>query len=147
MRFSGSVINNGTILAVATGGESVGLSFGTSSSSTNDIVNTGTLTADIAIRDTIAVSPPSSGVQNVTNSGTINGLIDLNQSNDTIVNTGTIIGDVFLGDGDDVMDGALGTLNGRAFGGLGNDTISGGPRRPIPPRERGRRLPVRRRRQ
>ncbi len=120
----GSVINNGTIEAVATAGQSVGLEFDTGSLRTTQIVNTGTITADFAIRSAFNASPAFGNVQNVTNSGIINGLIELDESVDTISNTGTINGNVFLDEGDDVFDGVEGTVNGSIFGASGSDTIT-----------------------
>lgn len=60
----------------------------------------------------------------VNNSGTINGSIDLGAFDDVLENRGTINGDIFLRDGDDVfVQGATGMVNGVVDGGLGADTL------------------------
>ena len=46
--------------------------------------------------------------------------------NEHIVNAGQIIGNVLLNDGNDRLDGALGTVVGQIFGGNGNDTLKSG---------------------
>ncbi|MCJ2189047.1 hypothetical protein [Novosphingobium beihaiensis] len=71
-----------------------------------------------------AIQTFGTGEDSITNSGTINGSIELDAGNDSIVNTGTINGDVFLGAGDDRFVELLSaTLTGTVDGGDGSDTL------------------------
>ena len=49
---------------------------------------------------------------------------------DTITNTGTMVGQVFLGNGDDVYNGASGQQTGPVVGGNGNDVSKYPPAKP-----------------
>ncbi|MGH6735809.1 MAG: calcium-binding protein [Methyloceanibacter sp.] len=79
--------------------------------------------------DTAAIFTESRGRLSLDNRGTIDGDINCNAGvgnvNDTVINRGKILGQVFLGDGDDIFNGATGT-SGRVFGEDGNDTLIGG---------------------
>ena len=114
--------NNGQISVSATNGTSVGLLLG--SGVTALVQNSGDIAADIGIQG------HSASIANVTNFGTIEGLIDL--SSDTsasqIANTGTISGDIYLGQGNDTYDGHAGSLaDGYLIaGGGGDDVITAG---------------------
>ncbi len=114
--------NTGHINVSATNGAGVGLLLG--SGVTALVQNSGDISADIAIQG------HSASIANVTNSGTIEGLIDL--SSDTgasqITNTGAISGDIYLGHGNDTYDGHAGSLAEGSLitGGDGNDVITAG---------------------
>ena len=71
-----------------------------------------------------AIQTFGTGADSITNSGTINGSIDLNAGNDSIVNTGTIDGDIFLGAGNDrFVERLSATLTGTVDGGDGSNTL------------------------
>jgi Ca2+-binding RTX toxin-like protein len=87
---------------------------------TNTIVNAGTISSDaFAIfgnaQDDV-----------VTNTGLIDGRIDLGGGANTVTNEGIIEGDILLGGGNDFYDGRGGRVTGGIDGGAGNDTIIGG---------------------
>ena len=112
MGSQGTVLNSGQITATATadGTPSVGLFFYAGLPSIFVVENSGVISADIAI-DTQVM-----GSQLITNSGTINGIINLGFDNDQIDNAGGVInGDIELGEGDDLLDNRLGIINGTAL--------------------------------
>ncbi len=134
-QFGGIVDNGGQI--VATDGDpniaSVALHFG--GPGTVNINNHGTITADVAFEDT---NPQALGSESISisNYGVINGRIILSSgtialanSTHVIANSGTINGDIDLGPGNDAFFGQDGTQTGLISGGLGDDTIRGGPGR------------------
>jgi Ca2+-binding RTX toxin-like protein len=67
----------------------------------------------------------SKGVDEVTNTGEVVGLVTLDAGNDRLVNTGTIEGDIFLGDGSDHFSNKGGNWQavGMLDGGAGADVI------------------------
>lgn len=82
------------------------------------------------IRGMDAAIESNGGRFSLTNSGTIDGIIDLNATignvNDKVTNKGTITGNVFLGDGNDSFNGAASKSAVRVSGEDGNDTLRGG---------------------
>jgi hypothetical protein len=133
--------NSGTILVANTGADGIGVEFSSSASAVEDIHNTGTITAAVAIEEFRNYMPQGPNSTLIDNSGTINGRIVLSlppgssvsspaSDGGAIVNTihndGTINGDITLGAYNDTYNGAGGTLNGTIMGGGGNDTINGG---------------------
>ncbi|WP_367576132.1 beta strand repeat-containing protein, partial [Pelagibius sp. 7325] len=108
------------------------------------VVNQGTITSDLdtAIRfigswndkitnsGTIASASGSAiemdgGNDNLTNSGQIDGDVDLGEGNDTLVNSKTITGAVTLGLGDDVLtQTGSGVIDGNVDAGDGTDTVT-----------------------
>jgi Ca2+-binding RTX toxin-like protein len=105
---------------------------------TTRIENTGTVFGDDTAIATFSSVTVAVATVILENSGTIeargfNGQFAhrsyMNESGalrDLITNTGLMIGDIELGGGNDLYDGRLGTVQGRVFGGDGDDTISGG---------------------
>jgi Ca2+-binding RTX toxin-like protein len=109
-----------------------------------NVWNSGTISADHAIRAYTRVQPEPVVGFNVYNSGSINGHVTLGDAGDLLINNGSISGNVTLQQGDDHFDGRQGTLAGvlrgldgndslltgssddRLIGGRGNDTLSGG---------------------
>jgi Ca2+-binding RTX toxin-like protein len=85
------------------------------------ITNAGTITAATAIDGFGFAVEQATYV--VTNSGTINGDIDLDAANTQIRNTGAINGAIHLGDGDSVYSGATATLTGPLTLGYGRNTV------------------------
>ena len=85
---SSSVDNSGSIIAEA---ERTSYGIRASSGYQGDIIinNSGTIIADIAILGVTTNSPSTSGSEIITNSGTINGHIDLGLGYDSVANTGT----------------------------------------------------------
>ena len=137
-RFEGSRFENrGQIVADATG-----LSYGVVVSglagnvTQPNIVNRGTITADIAIQGRDGgYSPPQNTIENVANYGVLNGGVSLGLGADVVRNYGVINGDVDRGSGADLVDLSQGGVNGRirlgddddtALGSSGADDISGG---------------------
>ena len=117
MRF----INNGTI--VVSGTSNATETYGLYIAADSTITNTGTITAGIAI-DGIGY-PVGQGEPTfaITNSGIINGAIDIDAANTTIVNTGAVNGSITLGDGDSSYNGTGGTLAGVLSLGYGRNTV------------------------
>ncbi len=141
---SPELINTGSITATTTGAEeSVGvyLSGGDFGSR---LVNAGTISADIAIRENDFDLRFGRGDDLIENAALILGDIRLNHGADEIRNTGVIHGDISFGDQDDLFLGSRGLVSGilsmgggddrveagiggdRIFGGEGRDQISGG---------------------
>ncbi len=100
------------------------------------ILNSGTMSAEVAIQVAIDGSPPDTPVIDLTNSGTINGAINLGStwgpSSDQyphgapgshIVNTGAINGAIHFDNGNDVYDGAGGAQTGGIYLGSGTDDV------------------------
>ena len=127
-----TLFNSGSIVAHATGssasGIGVDLYYGMFF---QRIVNTGSITGEIAIRTFGTTNGNNLWLDN---SGTINGRIELggdmngfaDDRQDVIVNRGTINGTVLLGGGGDVFDGSQGNQNGVVSGEDGSDLIIGG---------------------
>ncbi len=82
------------------------------------IENSGLLEAEFAI---VADTRTS-----LTNTGTVHGKITFVGTNDEIHNQGAMVGDIVLGGGNDIYEGALGTLVGTITAGDGDDTLGGG---------------------
>ena len=128
-----SIINSGTIRSGAQGG----IHF--TGTGTHTINNSGSI---IAGSSGFAIGSFGDSVENLTNSGTITGNIELNFGNDVVNNTGTITGTVFLGNGADTYVGSSGVdivqggndadiLSGaggddQLTGGAGFDQLNGG---------------------
>lgn len=115
--------NHGTIRAHAADGESVGVHW---SATTASFYNGGTIAADWALR-VVALSKPAWTEAAFRNFGDMIGDIDLGSGSNYLTNEGRIVGDVWLGSGDDVYTSTQGVLDGRAFGGMGADTLKGSP--------------------
>ncbi len=92
------------------------------------ITNTGSITAQYAlwIQDVYGNQGFAPNTVNLNNSGLLAGAIRSGNGNDVFVNTGTITGLVELRDGNDSFDGQSGIQSGGIMGGAGNDTITGG---------------------
>ena len=142
----GQINNSGTIFASGgTGpGIDVGVRFNSFSGFTQQVTNSGDISATIALFDNSIFSGASQATS-ILNSGTIEGLIALGDGNDvltssnaitgdivtgagadTLTNSGTITGNVVLGAGNDIFKGANGTLTGDINAGTGDDTIYAG---------------------
>ena len=94
----------------------------------DNLVNAGEIHGDV--RDAILViggeGPPLvSGNDRLLNTGTIHGTVSLEAGNDKVTSSGWIFGDVFLGTGNDAFELSGGHLVGTAFGGGGDDTLTG----------------------
>ena len=119
---SGTVVNSGLIQA--SGVTSIGIALAETFGGVWSIDNSGTITAQYAIL----------GITNgglvpyfrILNTGTINGIIDLQRVSDLLDNRGTINGNVFMFSGDDVIDTSLGVINGLVYLEDGNDSFTGG---------------------
>ncbi len=117
-----TIINEGTIVSEAQAAiQIVG-------DGTHVINNSGTLKGALG-----GIRSFNSGIEIVTNTGTIIGNIELGGGGDQVFNTGTITGTVFLGSGGDLYEGSSGVdiVNGgadadtlRGFG--GDDQLTGG---------------------
>lgn len=95
-------------------------------------VNTGVLQGDYALKflnyngpfgDDLLLRAPT----RFENAGTMIGKVDLGYLRQALTNTGSIQGAVDLGSGDDTYSGALGTVTGMVSGGDGKDQLVGGP--------------------
>ena len=119
------VFNNGSITASASAGglKSVGIEIVGTSGNTFSLENSGTISADIAVREVTGSIPPGGSNDAIDNTGTIAGDITLFMGNDVISNSNTIIGNVTFGSGDDTLTNS-GTINGSVTGGPGNDTLN-----------------------
>jgi Ca2+-binding RTX toxin-like protein len=120
------VVNHGLVWGDA------GVWFGSESAAPatiSSLVNTGTIEAS-----GLGVYHNSEDTLIVNNSGTIRGgetsssssFVSQSDSKDLITNSGIMIGSVYLGVGDDLYDGRLGTVDGDVFGGWGNDRLYAG---------------------
>lgn len=123
------LINAGAIVATQTAGinASVGVYvaggvFG------SHLVNTGTITADVAIRENDFDPMFGLGRDLIENSGSIFGDIQLSFGEDEIRNTGAIHGKVSFGDGDDLFLGSGGQVFGALSMGGGDDRVEAGLR-------------------
>ena len=109
------LVNDGEI-----GGANYGVSL--DFSGTKAIVNRGFISGEPAIN-----ANPSSGAVVLTNTGEIQGEVQLSESADVVRNQGLIDGDIVLRGGDDLYDGRTGAMDGfQVWGGLGGDTLRGG---------------------
>jgi Ca2+-binding RTX toxin-like protein len=92
-----------------------------------NIVNEGTITADVAILVfDHPIATPSFKTEWVLNTGTINGDIDLQLGKDVVENRGVINGDILMGDQDDLVDNTGGgVINGLVDLGYGEDEYRG----------------------
>ena len=140
-----SVNNSGTILVTGLNGttKTYGIYVSGRNQHTGTITNSGTITAQVAIKSGAELGSASTDLV-ITNSGHINGAVELDDANDTIHNTGSIVGAIHYGDGNSLYDGASGKQSGgiylgygtnsvtlgndgeAVFGGGGSDTITGG---------------------
>ena len=132
----GSFTNSGTFTVTGSSGNSIGIQLGGSYEffSPFIITNSGTLTADTAIRVDDIVGPDESPLIHLDNSGTINGEIDLglgysvdfqpagNQGSQ-VTNTGAINGAIRFDNGNTLYDGAKGTQTGGIYLGNGTDHV------------------------
>lgn len=109
----GDLTNTGTVTSTST---AIDFSL---NSVTAVLFNTGTITSAEGNAVLGGV-----GVQNVTNSGTINGNIALSQGNDNLVNSGTISGDISFTSGLNVVRNA-GLIDGEVIFGTGADLYQG----------------------
>jgi Ca2+-binding RTX toxin-like protein len=130
-----SVVNTGTIIAATAvpaplGNYAVRFNGIGAAGVKNTLVNSGTVAGG-----TIYTVQGESGVDEITNSGTIlglsgNGAISTGAGNDIVLNTGVIQGNatsaIVLGDGNDTYNGAGGVVNGTVFGGNNDDILIGG---------------------
>jgi V8-like Glu-specific endopeptidase len=133
---TGVIRNSGTITVTASA-NTYGIVADSQYDTPLQIINTGTITADTAIATFVMSSPASTRTVDLTNSGTINGDIDLgvgpavsafnpvgSLAGSQIVNTGRINGAIHLDtNGNDFYDGRGGTLTGGIYLGAGTDTV------------------------
>ena len=120
------LINSGSITATTTGAEaSVGvyLSGGNYGS---HLVNSGTISADVAIRENDFDLRFGLGQDLIENAGLILGDIYLSYGADQIRNTGVIHGDITFGDQNDLFLGARGLVFGTLSMGGGDDRVEAG---------------------
>jgi hypothetical protein len=92
------------------------------------VVNNGVIRGDFAYyANPYNFSPPSQGTTYFTNNigGTINGDMVFALGGDTLINNGAITGNISAGDGDDMIDTRLGSIQGRTSLEFGNDTYLG----------------------
>ncbi len=124
--------NAGTILAESGLGapRSIGVLISGNALFDGTFYNTGTITADIAIKLLPYLDSPETYVDlytlKVENNGQMAGDVLLQNAPGRVMNNGAIIGDIYFGRGNDQYAGALGSLTGTVFGGSGNDSLSGG---------------------
>jgi Ca2+-binding RTX toxin-like protein len=130
---AGTITNGGDLRVSTTGGDpGIGVVVRSFANSVIRIENTGLIEADIAILDqSFLYSPLQHSRQEVFNSGTIRGHVDLRHGNDELVNAGLIDGRVDLGAGDDFYDGTNGSTTGIVSGGTGADRLIGGMLRDV----------------
>jgi Ca2+-binding RTX toxin-like protein len=88
--------------------------------------NSGTITADYALKSFDSDSEGPLDDAQIYNSGTLKGQVYLDVGNAQLYNSGLITGLISLGNGDDLYDGRHGTQLGGIDGGQGNDTLLGG---------------------
>jgi Ca2+-binding RTX toxin-like protein len=118
-----SIVNTGLIEATGTDPAQLVEAITIRGETRFSIVNSGT------IRGTNAVAQYSSGTTgsvSIENHGLIEGNVILGVGNDKFVNLKQMAGSVDLGAGDDVYDGAAGTVTGPIRGGAGNDRLTAG---------------------
>lgn len=123
-------VNSGTILVTnnSTTLDTTGVLIDLAATAT--LWNSGTISADVAIRTTPAIvggglAEKPWGLR-VQNTGTIAGLVSLSNWGDSVINAGAMSGGVFLGGGNDLYDGRKGSSQGVVDGFDGNDTLLGG---------------------
>ena len=90
-----------------------------------EIVNSGTIRGDHAIRKYSDPYAPDAHGINIENSGLIEGRVTLGAGSDVIDNKGRILGEVVLGLGADYLFSPTGELQGAVFGGDGSDALFG----------------------
>lgn len=115
-----TITNSGEIIGASPALTGIGIAL--SGAGTHTINNSGLISGLIGIRN----ESPGNGIENVTNSGTIEGFVVLGNGHDTLVNSGVIESNVSMGSGNDTVTiEATGTVLG--FIGLddGNDTLNG----------------------
>ena len=111
---SNTLVNTGTINV--TGGATTGMAVSTQNGVASvSLTNSGTITAQTAIQY-------SGTAANITNTGIVNGAVQLGDYNNTILNNGTINGAVVLGNGTNTLDSG-GFINGSVYLGTGSDTV------------------------
>jgi Ca2+-binding RTX toxin-like protein len=154
---SGNLVNEGEIVATVNRGAGVGFAGG-DATSVLTMTNSGTITtgsigvlngaaggtftlrnSGSIIAGEGAITEPAVGTLNFgafVSVGTVGSQIVESLTKDTIINSGKMVGDIWLGGGDDLYDGRLGTVvagevrgeggNDRIYTGAGNDTLLGG---------------------
>jgi Ca2+-binding RTX toxin-like protein len=140
-----TVVNEGTLSGDSAGGRG----FATSGSEAVVLINTGSingvtidgrsaLVQNDGVIERVFIFSGASGANGVNvlhNTGRIGGGYDAVEGTITIeqvFNAGTIVGNIGLGGAGDLYDGTEGlVLNGRIFGGDGNDTLLGGLKRDV----------------
>lgn len=114
------IVNHGTIRADNATGDAIGIRL---RSTHLEIINTGLIQADRAIDADGYYFSYSSALDN---SGVIRGVVSMTSSVDQVVNTGLIDGAVLLNAGDDRYDGSGGRQDAKVDGGAGQDRLTGG---------------------
>jgi hypothetical protein len=112
---AGSLVNTGRISGLT------GISNGSGSGLTLNILNSGTITGAPFAIFAIATT-------DLLNTGLISGDVLVQSGQDAVTNTGQLRGNVRLGSGDDRFDGSGGVNFGAVFGEAGHDTLIGGAR-------------------
>ena len=116
-----SIVNTGTIQS------DFAAVYLTTTGGTTSLVNQGVISSSY-----YAVFCVGGAADKVVNQGTITGGIYLGDGNDRLVNNGAIVNNgaglnvVELGEGNDIYDGRLGTIEGDVHGQGGNDRLLGG---------------------
>jgi Ca2+-binding RTX toxin-like protein len=122
-----SITNSGVITVTTTqpGAPATGLAFAGLHTSTVHFTNSGVLTAERAVYayDNSYSYGQMPGI-NLSNTGTINGLIILGDTADTITNSGAINGAIRFGLGNSTYNGAGGSQTGGIYLGQGTNTAT-----------------------
>ena len=122
---AGTFLNDGTITASNSAGSgaadatAVLLYVSSPAYEINQLINHGTITGVTAIRS-------AGGLEDVINTGRIEGAVQLGDGADIITNAGTIAGQISMGNGNDVYLGSASKAGALADGGVGTDLLVGG---------------------
>ena len=118
----GAIVNQGTLSA--TGGADA-TTYGiyiNGFTYSGTITNSGTISAQTAID--VASNGAGQPILAITNTGTIDGAIVLDDDNNSITNTGSIVGAIHFGNGNNTYNGSGGTLSGDIYLGYGTNTVT-----------------------
>jgi Ca2+-binding RTX toxin-like protein len=125
--YRGDHANFGTITATSVlANGAVGVWFEVNGEGRETFLNSGVITADVAIHVRSDSYSGGLGAIDLTNTNTLNGRVELAGGADRVVNSGVIHGAVDLGGGADVFDGRNGVQTGPVLGGDGDDMLWGG---------------------
>ncbi len=93
--YQGTIVNNGSITAVGANSFGIDIQGSYNVSTISHITNTGTITAQTAIINEVGSDGGYTPID-ISNSGTINGDVNMGGTEGTLTNTGTITGDIFF---------------------------------------------------